>query len=629
MLATNNTIFQIKLDLDILVYDNCLLMGVRGHRPVNGLPRTSETSFGQTVSQTTLLLKVLANVNSIMSQGKPFDEFCIEVGKILHEKFKFKFIDIWIRDERDPDILRLVTPESVSGYRSATIHEGIVGRCIRTGETQCVPDVSAEPDYHNVHHETVSELCVPLISDGNSIGIMNIETDTPTSFKNERALIELIAENLSHSLRIALLYKTEEQFHRLVEQMSEGVWVGDANELTIYVNPLLQKITGYSKEEFLQKRSYDFFDEPSKQKIFEENQKRARGIGGHYEAVMVAKNGASIPVLIHAVPFGNGGTMSTITDLRLIKNAEKKLAHTESFLASITQYCVEAIVGLDISGNIQSWNRGAEQMFGYKVEEAEGKNPKDFLVPENREESDMLLQEAALKGFVRNYETTRMHKNGTHISVSLSLSALRDENGKIIGFSVLYRDITAQKKWERELQDRFDKMQDAYKEMGKQRRYLDYLMEVIEMANAPTQSKKQIATFVVNAIIMITKVDAVTLRLLDPHSGKLTLTAQNGLGEEWWGKKSIPYEGSLVERTVQHGRPIKILDILSDSRYNSPSLARKSNLRSALVIPMIAKGEVLGSVTLYLTQENNLGLLDDEFIEIFVKQAAIALKLAQ
>lgn len=584
----------------------------------------------QKLAETTLLLEVLANVNALIGTTKNFEAFCMEVTKILQGKFKYKYIHIWIRDEKDAGMLRLVTPETVGGSRNVEISRGIVGKAIRENRTICVPDVTADPDYLNVHQETKSELTIPLRYDGKIVGAINIETDAQQSFINHLVILELIANNLGHSMKLAFLYQTEEYFHRLVEHMSEGVWVCDFKEQTIYTNPALQKMTGFNEHELRGTISYDYFDETSQKIIRMENEKRIRGESGHYEATLISQSGEKIPVIVHGVPFGSGGSMATITDLRAVKTAERKLLETERFLASITQYCQEAIVGINENDVVQSWNVGAERMFGFKASEMIGKSVHS-IIPEDRlaaGESIQIIHETVNKGSVRNFETVRLHKNGKPITISLTCSSMRDNKGNIMGLSVMYRDITAQKKWERELQDRFEKMQEAYKEMGRQRRYLDYLMDMINMAQSGSHTKKQISTFIVNAMVMITRVDAATLRLLDSEHGKLLLTAQSGLGEDWWTKKAISYSHSLLERAVSKGSPIKILDILSDPDYTSPALARKNNLRSALVIPLEAKGELLGSLTLYLSHEGNLSLLDDEFIGIFAKQAAIALKLA-
>lgn len=588
-------------------------------------------SLRHKLEQTTLLLEVLSSVNSFVVTSKSFEDFCVKVSNILFEKFRYKYIHIWIRDEKNPDSLLLVTPEKEGLLRTMSIHRGIVGKAIRESRTICIPDIAGDSDYINVHSDAVSELCIPILSEGEAIGAINIETDTQQNFENYLAIIELIAANLSHSLKIVLLYQNEENFHRLVENMSEGVWVVDSNSNTTYTNPALQNMIGYTNEELSGKFHYDFFDERSRKYITEKNRYCADGVCEHYNATINAKNGEKIPVILHAAPFDKNGTIITITDLREIRITEQKLSRTKGFLASITRYCAEAIVGINADDfSIQSWNVGAERMFGYKNEEAVGK-PIFIIVPENREndeETKKIINDAKTKGFIRNFETVRLHKNNKPISVSITCSVIKDDNNNMNGISLLYKDISAQKKWEQELQNRFEKMQDAYKEMGKQRRYLDYMIELVNMAASGTYNLKQISTFIVNAIIMISHVDAATLRLYDKHTDRLVLTAQSGLGEDWWSKKTVPYSGSIIEMALKNGYPLKILDIMSEPRYPSPGLARKNNLRSALIIPLEVKNEILGSLSLYLTQETNLSLLDDEFITIFAKQASIGLKLA-
>lgn len=577
-----------------------------------------------------LLLEVLTEVNNLMSRGWDFENFFIEIGRLLRNKLQIRFTHLWLRDEADYAMLRLVTPDEISSPRRISVNKGIVGRSIREGRAICIPDVTQDSDYVKIHEETKSEYSVPLICDNKVIGAINIETDTYQTFKDKGPVIEAIAENLSYSVKVAYLYKSEKQFHHLIEKMNEGVWVGDVDEKTTYTNPALQKMLGYSKEEFLKMQSYDLFDEESQKIVRPEVKKRQRGISSHYEATLLTKDGEHIPIMVHAVPFVGGATMATFTDLRPLKITEKKLVRAERFLASITQHCPEAIVGLDENGVIQTWNMSAERMFGYKDSEVVGKSI-ELIIPPDRiaaGELAQLLHDTKTKGFVRNFETIRMHKNGAPLNVSVTGSAIRDNQGIIMGISVLYRDITAQKKWERELQDRFEKMQDAYREMGKQRRYLDYMTDMINMASSTSFTTKQLAVFIVNAMIIIAKVDAVTLRLLDSRSGKLILISQSGLSEDWWSKKAISFAGSLLEAASTHGHPLKILDVLNEPRYKSPSLAQKNNLRSALVIPLQIKGEVLGSLTLYLSQKSSLSLLDEEFITVFAKQAAIALKLA-
>jgi PAS domain S-box-containing protein len=115
-------------------------------------------------------------------------------------------------------------------------------------------------------------------------------------------------------------------------------------------------------------------------------------------------------------------------------------------LAAIVASSDDAIIGKDLDGIVTSWNRGAEQIFGYIESEIVGE-PVLKLIPEDRH-----YEEPIILGRLRNgekidhYETVRRKKDGTLIDVSLTISPIHDREGKVIGVSKIARDITEQKR---------------------------------------------------------------------------------------------------------------------------------------------------------------------------------------
>lgn len=119
------------------------------------------------------------------------------------------------------------------------------------------------------------------------------------------------------------------------------------------------------------------------------------------------------------------------------------LAHAR--LAAIVEYSDDAIISNDLSGNILTWNAGAQRMFGYRPEEIVGKSIRLILPPEKTQEEDQIL-EVLYRGYpVKNFETVRMSKNGWRLDVSVTSSLLRDDDGHIIGLSKIFRDISDKK----------------------------------------------------------------------------------------------------------------------------------------------------------------------------------------
>lgn len=132
------------------------------------------------------------------------------------------------------------------------------------------------------------------------------------------------------------------------------------------------------------------------------------------------------------------GVVITLVDITERKRHEEAQAR----LAAIIDSSRDAVIGHTLDGVINSWNAGAEQMFGYTAKEAIGRSS-SFLAPENvPDEVPELLNKLARGQRIDHYETTRVNKDGKELHVSLAISPIRDANGKIIGASKVVRDVS-------------------------------------------------------------------------------------------------------------------------------------------------------------------------------------------
>lgn len=130
---------------------------------------------------------------------------------------------------------------------------------------------------------------------------------------------------------------------------------------------------------------------------------------------------------------------------------EKTAQSAESRLAAIIESSEDAIIGTSLDGTISTWNAGAEKMFGYSAAEAI-EHPVTMLLPLNRidEETDILARIKRGEP-VAHFETIRVRKDGERISVSLTVSPIKDSGGEIVGASKIARDITSRKRDEERL----------------------------------------------------------------------------------------------------------------------------------------------------------------------------------
>lgn len=118
-------------------------------------------------------------------------------------------------------------------------------------------------------------------------------------------------------------------------------------------------------------------------------------------------------------------------------------------LAAIVQSSRDAIVAKDLNGIITDWNKGAERIFGYKPEEIIGKSILTLIPKERQAEEKEILRKIRHGESIDHYQTVRHGKDGRSLDVSLTISPIRDANGRIVGASKIARDITEQKLGER------------------------------------------------------------------------------------------------------------------------------------------------------------------------------------
>ena len=129
-------------------------------------------------------------------------------------------------------------------------------------------------------------------------------------------------------------------------------------------------------------------------------------------------------------------------------DAEKSLR----FLRALVDSADDAIVSKDLNGIVTSWNPGAERIFGYTASEIIG-TPIIMLIPDDhREEEPMILERIRRGERIEHYETKRLRKDRTIIDISLTVSPIKDREGRIIGASKIARDITDRKRLEAEAQ---------------------------------------------------------------------------------------------------------------------------------------------------------------------------------
>ncbi|MFA4956240.1 MAG: PAS domain S-box protein [Candidatus Methanoperedens sp.] len=143
-------------------------------------------------------------------------------------------------------------------------------------------------------------------------------------------------------------------------------------------------------------------------------------------------------------------TAALKTEIKQRKQSEEKLQESEERLKSIFDNANDAIITTDIEGNVISWNKAAEKLFGFTEDEVKGKELSSLIVPENvMKERHKIIYQVLSGNTFAGVETIRKHKDGTKICVSVNISPIHDADKKVVGLSGIIRDITEHKKLEK------------------------------------------------------------------------------------------------------------------------------------------------------------------------------------
>ena len=172
----------------------------------------------------------------------------------------------------------------------------------------------------------------------------------------------------------------------------------------------------------------------------------------HYETVRVRKDGTTIPISLTVSPIRDAdGNIVGVSKIARDISARKRSDELMARLAAVVNHSDDAIITKTLDGIITSWNRGAQRIFGYLPEEAIGKHV-SILIPAGRiDEEPQIIEKVTRGDTMSHYETERVRKDGSIVHISLTVSAIKDPHGRVIGASKIARDISEKKKREQEI----------------------------------------------------------------------------------------------------------------------------------------------------------------------------------
>jgi PAS domain S-box-containing protein len=257
-----------------------------------------------------------------------------------------------------------------------------------------------------------------------------------------------------------------ELFKVTLSSIGDAVISTDADGRVTFMNPIAENLTGWTLSEAAGKSLTEIFhivNETTREPV--ENPalralKTGTIVGLANHTVLIARDGTEHAIDDSAAPIKREGNDHLFGAVLIFRDITERRASEEAAAkyTAIVESSDDAIVSKNLDGVVTSWNQGAENIFGYTAEEMIG-SPIYRIIPEElHAEEDEVLARLRRGEKISHFETTRRTKNGRDLSISLSVSPVRDSQGDIIGAAKVARDFTEQRKAEASLRDTTERL---------------------------------------------------------------------------------------------------------------------------------------------------------------------------
>ncbi len=267
----------------------------------------------------------------------------------------------------------------------------------------------------------------------------------------------VVALDVTDRLRAENALREREQLLRgVIANIPGGVFWKDRDSVYLGCNDLFARNHGLpGPDAVVGKTDVELGTTPAEAGAFRAADRRVVEAGEpvlDVEEVLTRPDGARLALLTSKVPLrdaagGVVGVLGVYQDVTDRRRAEALQAR----LAGIVASSDDAIIGLTPAGVVETWNPGAERLYGYAEEEAVGRSVAFLLPPDRASDLPDLTERLARGEHVPPFETVRLRKDGTRVEVSLRLSPQIDAAGRLTGYSAIARDITERRRLEAQL----------------------------------------------------------------------------------------------------------------------------------------------------------------------------------
>jgi PAS domain S-box-containing protein len=237
------------------------------------------------------------------------------------------------------------------------------------------------------------------------------------------------------------------QFAAIIAGSDDAIISKDLNGIITSWNKGAERMYGYTAQEMIGKPMSILVPPAYHNDVLDILERIKRGERtDHYETKRKRKDGVILDVSLTVSPiYDDEARIVGVSKIARDITEQKRYQMVQAHLAAIVENSEDAIISKDLNGIITSWNKGAEHMYGYTASEAIGQPISIIAPPEWPDDVFQILERIKKGERIAHYQTKRKAKDGRVLDVSLTVSPIRDIDGKIVGASKIAREIAESK----------------------------------------------------------------------------------------------------------------------------------------------------------------------------------------
>lgn len=264
-----------------------------------------------------------------------------------------------------------------------------------------------------------------------------------------RARVRLARETVARRQTATERGRVENLLAATLASIGDGVIVTDEQGHITFLNAEAERMTRWTNSDAVGKPLGEVFRilnavtrEPAENPVAKALRLgKVVGLANH--TLLLRRDGTEVPIDDSAAPIRSGeGAIAGVVLVFRDVTEQRQADYARTRLAAIVEFSGDAIVTKDLNGIVQTWNAGAQRMFGYRPEEIVGKSITTIIPAERMNEEAEILADLRSGRPHQRIETVRITKDGRPIHVSVSVSPLKDSDGRVVGASKIIHDVS-------------------------------------------------------------------------------------------------------------------------------------------------------------------------------------------